>query len=785
MNFQRCALVVGLLFGMFSVAVPADPVSAAGEVLGTPMALTIDLRLGAGTTVRLPLQNGSNATDFYVNWDQGNAGATCAVERVTVAGGGDDLANVDIECAYSAAEVASAPLKTVAITPINGSTIERFGGDQAVTGAEKFVAVDQWGVVGLQSLSGAFWGMTNLVDVPTVVPNTVTDLSAAFLGASSFNDADIGLWLTGAVTNMSGMFAGASSFNQDISGWNTSAVTSMSVMFQNASSFNQAIGIWDTSAVADMSYMFDHALAFNQDIGSWVTNNVTTMNSMFSNARAFDQDISGWNVGQVVDMGSMFAGAEVFDQDISGWNTGNVTNLYATFQGARAFDRSLSNWDTSKVTTMAFMFTGATSFDSALTYSAGRWNPSSVTDMTSMFAGAVAFDQSLSSWGSRLPSLQYATNMFRGALSFNNGKPDCDGEFNWNTTSLVDASGMFAETVLFDQRVALDTADVTSMAEMFQNAMAFNNGCYVPQLIGAPPAMVPQAVLNWVDPDLDTSKVTSFRDMFHGAVSFNRNVNALNTSSAITVDRMFQGALAFDNGCNPGVAGGCPLTFDLSAAPKSLGEVTSMVSMFNGAVGFNQNLDSLDTSTVTNMHTVFYSAGFFNNGCPANDVTCPLDWDVSNVTLFTETFDGAGAFNQNISGWNVRKATSMDRMFQTALVFDQDLSGWCFDGAVTHVDFETSAGFDGQAAKLPSFTTCPQQIVFVPFQPVLTTPPTTSQPPVVEEPLLGDPDAVEPAPVITLPETGRSKSALPVAALWVMVLAALVFASRRLVGARR
>jgi hypothetical protein len=343
---------------------------------------------------------------------------------------------------------------------------------------------------------------------------------------------------------------------------------------------------------------------------------------------------------------------------------------------------------------------------------------------------------------------------------------------------------MFADASTFDQRVALDTADVTSLSEMFQGATSYNNGCYVPQIIIAPSEVLPQVVLNWVDLDLDTSNVISFRDMFNGAVSFNRNVNALNTSSATTVARMFQSAAAFNNGCNPGVPS-CPMTFDVSASPKSLGAVTTMVSMFNGAVSFNQNLDLLDTSTVTDMSNVFYAALSFNNGCLANVYTCPLDWDTSNLTILTEAFEGAGSFDQDIGDWNVRKVTNMNAMFRNAQIFDQDLSDWCFDGAVSHTDFALGASFQSLVERHPWFSTCPQQIVNAPFQPVLLTPPTSSEPPAAEAPDADESAPSIPSPGFALPETGRSNSVVPVVALWSMVLAALVLAARRLEETRR
>ena len=39
-------------------------------------------------------------------------------------------------------------------------------------------------------------------------------------------------------------------------------------------------------------------------------------------------------------------------------------------------------------------------------------------------------------------------------------------------------------------------------------------------------------------------------------------------------------------------------------------------------------------------------------------------------------FDGADAFNQDISNWDVSKVTNMAEMFASAQKFNQDISNW-------------------------------------------------------------------------------------------------------------
>jgi surface protein len=253
-------------------------------------------------------------------------------------------------------------------------------------GAEYLTAVTSFGDLGIESLSLAFFGSNNLIDVPAVLPATVTDLS--------------------------GLFASASSFNDDISAWNTANVTSMAFMFADliglfsdstepSSAFNQSLSSWVTSSVTDMSFMFAGASSFDQSLSSWVTSSVTDMSGMFADASGFNQSLSSWNVSLVTSMSGMFAGASSFDQSLSSWVTSSVTDMSGMFNGASSFDQSLSSWVTSSVTDMSFMFTGASSFDQSLS----SWNVSLVTSMEDMLDDAALstanYDATLDGWVSR------------------------------------------------------------------------------------------------------------------------------------------------------------------------------------------------------------------------------------------------------------------------------------------------------------------------------------------------------------------------------------------------
>ena len=204
-------------------------------------------------------------------------------------------------------------------------------------GRAKYTSIEQWGT--------AVWN---------------ADMSDAFRGATNLTaSSNAGTPDMSSVTDMSAMFFGASSFNQDIGSWDVSQVTSMNAMFSSATSFNQDIGNWDVSQVTDMFRMFEFAASFNQDIGSWNVSQVTNMSLMFNGAPSFNQDIGSWDVSQVTNMFDMFAGVKAFNQDIGGWDVSRVTNISNMFNGASSFNQDIGSWDVSQVTNMFRMFANA------------------------------------------------------------------------------------------------------------------------------------------------------------------------------------------------------------------------------------------------------------------------------------------------------------------------------------------------------------------------------------------------------------------------------------------
>jgi surface protein len=143
----------------------------------------------------------------------------------------------------------------------------------------------------------------------------------------------------------------------------------------------------------------------------------------------------------------------------------------------------------------------------------------------------------------------------------------------------------------------------------------------------------PNLDLSSVQGILDLTGVTNLNNLFSECYSLT-TINNINSWDTSAVTNM---GVMFSN-CT---AFNQALSFNTSA-------VISMNGMFSGATAFNQAL-SFDTSAVIDMTYMFLGATAFNQ---------PLSFNTSAVIDMESMFYGATAFNQNIGGWNVASLTS-------------------------------------------------------------------------------------------------------------------------------
>jgi len=213
------------------------------------------------------------------------------------------------------------------------------------------------------------------------------------------------------------------------------------------------------------------------------------------------------------------------------------------------------------------------------------------------------------------------------------------------TSSVTSTANMFLNATAFNQNIgSWDTSSVTNMAGMFSLASAFN-----------------QNIGSW-----NTSNVTNMPNMFNGASSFNQPIGSWDTSSVTSTGNMFLNATAFNQ----------------NIGSWNTSSITNMAGMFALASAFNQNIGSWNTSNATNMQDMFNQALAFNQ---------PIgSWDTSSVTNMSNMFLAAAAFNQNINSWNVSSVTNMAGMFAAPVGvngFNQPLNSWNFTASVNIENF--------------------------------------------------------------------------------------------------
>ena len=115
-------------------------------------------------------------------------------------------------------------------------------------------------------------------------------------------------------------------------------------------------------------------------------------------------------------------------------------------------------------------------------------------------------------------------------------------------------------------------------------------------------------------------------------------------------------------------------TADFSAWDTSTQTDARFTFLF--CTNFNGNVSTWDVSNVTlfgdSFNSLFTNCTSFNN-----DIS---SWDVSSTTFLVAFFKGCSSFNQNIGSWNVSNCTNMTAMFQAASSFDNggsdDINDW-------------------------------------------------------------------------------------------------------------
>jgi surface protein len=418
--------------------------------------------------------------------------------------------------------------------------------------------------------------------------------------------------------------------------------------------------------------------------------------SAWTNLSAAFQNVTNltFNASDVPDLSQttvtsvMFWDATNFNSDISNWDMSNVTDAWGMFMGATSFNQDISSWDMSSNQRFWRMFQGASSFNQPL----DNWDVSEALYMEDMFTDSAISEENYSniliSWAA-LPSLQ--NNVTLGAQFINHAETATVARqflidtYNWT----INDAGLYREpgneTFITRWDTTLDSNTSHELQIYIGGGSSYN------------------FFIDWGD-----GTVQRYPASPNDYISHTYSTPGIKT---VTITGTFP---YFYAGCYDGDAsnklidvaqwgtgqwesfanafGGCTYLEAFSAADTpNLSQVEDMSYMFDGATAFDYNLSRWDVSSVVNMNATFAGATAFNG-----DIT---GWDVSNVTNMSSMFENASSFNGNIGDWDVSSVTNMSYMFGQATAFNQDLSAW----DISNATFDW-IGFDGTSLSTSNYT---------------------------------------------------------------------------------
>jgi len=103
---------------------------------------------------------------------------------------------------------------------------------------------------------------------------------------------------------------------------------------------------------------------------------------------------------------------------------------------------------------------------------------------------------------------------------------------------------------------------------------------------------------------------------------------------------------------------------------------------------FTWNINNWDTSSVTDMRTMFRDSGF------NQDIS---SWDTSSVTDMGNMFYGASSFNHDISSWDTSSVTDMGSMLDGASMSEDNINrlliAWSYQSLESDVTLDLDGNF--------------------------------------------------------------------------------------------
>ncbi|MCY3415096.1 MAG: BspA family leucine-rich repeat surface protein [Candidatus Heimdallarchaeota archaeon] len=458
---------------------------------------------------------------------------------------------------------------------------------------------------------------------------------------------------------------------------NLNGTTSMYLAFNGCSSLGStgSLNSWDVSNVSNMQGMFQYASNFNQPLSSWDVSSVTNMQYMFIEAFAFNQPINSWNVSNVLDMGQMFEGAIYFNQSLNSWDVSHVVNMYGMFADASRFDQQLGNWNISSVIDMFHFFDGISLSHENYDLTMKGWAQLNLQAGIEFHGGSSMYS------GYAASARQILIDIFSWTIHDQGIDLDLSSTFKtqWETSLTSTGSSNFNQIHLPLESSGLydfyiDWGDgtssiITSWDQSEVTHTYSSSGVYIILLQGV--------IVGWkfgnngdklkirVISQWGSIKLGNNGAYFSGAANLELSaIDKLNLSETTNLQSAF-------SGCSN-------LGYDGEINHWNTSTITDMSSMFFGASNFNMSVSSWNVSKVTTMYRMFSDAYRFNISL--------ADWDISNVSDLSYMFNDARDFNQPLGSWNLTGVNKLERMFYGASSFNQDISSWDVS-SITNMDF--------------------------------------------------------------------------------------------------
>ncbi|MEP1488440.1 MAG: BspA family leucine-rich repeat surface protein [Algibacter sp.] len=602
----------------------------------------------------------------------------------------------------------------------------------------------------------------------------VTNMNSMFLGASAFT-GDIGAWDVSSVAYMAWMFGRTSAFNQDLGSWNLSSIMAMNSLFTGATidcvNYSATLIGWADNPNTNTNITLTNALPYGAHavdavntlvsdkgwvipenegedcyvqrafITTWQTDNDgpsddNQITIPTTNSYDYNYSVSWVNTGNASSSDTAgpftesatitFPESGTYEVSITGdfptirfdnggdkdkitavtqWGDMEWQSMYRAFYGCTNLDVTATDApDLNAVTDTSGMFWDASSFTGEDT-DFNSWDVSEITNMEDMFYGASAFNQDLGSW-----NLVNVTNMDQ---LFTNSGMDC---VNYSATLIG-----WAENLDINADIILSSRSYGVHAEDAVNTLVSEKGwvipgeaydCYVQRAFittwevgnndygdGDQSITIPTSgggynyTVDWGDGAIDNNQTGSAEHTYTTAgqktvsitgdfpsIAFNyfgdkNKITEVNQWGTIQWKTM---STAF-NGCT---------NLDVTAEDTPiLDDVTEMGYMFAGATSLTLvNADDWNVSNVKAMNSLFNGASAFNGDLSG--------WDVSEVTNMGHMFHEADAFNQDISRWAVEKVEYLDNMFKGADAFNQNLGSWSLNSVMNIAGMFTDTSMD-------------------------------------------------------------------------------------------